>query len=147
MTILAETSSREPQILLRNDLIELGRLAAFARDLGRDAGLDRDQIFVLQLCLEEAVANIIMHGGDGEGAQKQIKVSVAQAAPRLVVALEDDGSPFDPTLVPVLDLPASLEAAPIGGLGVHLIRSLTADMRYERIAGRNRLALTFGTKA
>lgn len=147
MAAQEKTGSCERRLVLSNNLSELDRLAAFARDIGRDDGLDEDRVFALQLCLEEAVTNIIMHGSAQEGSGKHIWVTIAQAAPCLVACLEDDGSPFDPTKVPPPQQPSSLEEAPVGGLGVHLIRKLTTDMHYERIGGRNRLILEFGPSA
>lgn len=132
---------------LRNDLSELDRLGAFARALGEAEGLDSDKAFALELCLEEAVANIIMHGGSPTGQATQISVSVLSGAPNLTLCLEDDGHPFDPTSAPVPETPASLEEAPIGGLGIPLIRKLAQGMAYERHAGRNRLILSFASGA
>jgi anti-sigma regulatory factor (Ser/Thr protein kinase) len=147
MTASDETSSCERRLVLGDDLGELGQLDAFVHDIGRDEGLNTDQIFALGLCLEEAVANIIMYGGPGEHGGKHIAVTVMDGAPSLAVCLEDDGGPFDPTKVPPPSHPMSLEEARIGGMGVHLIRKLSTDMRYERVDGRNRLTLTFGPRA
>ncbi len=147
MAAQEKTGSCERRLVLSNNLSELDRLGAFARDIGRDDGLDEDRVFALQLCLEEAVANIITHGGTQEGSGKQIWVTIAQAAHCLVACLEDDGALFDPTKVPPPQHPTSLEDVRVGGLGVHLIRKLTTDMRYERVGGRNRLTLEFGPSA
>jgi anti-sigma regulatory factor (Ser/Thr protein kinase) len=147
MAAQEKSGSCERRLLLSNNLSELDRLGAFARDIGRDDGLDEDRVFALQLCLEEAVANIITHGGAQEGSNKHIWVTIAQAAHRLVACLEDDGFPFDPTTVAPAQHPTSLEDARVGGLGVHLIRKLTTDVRYERVEGRNRLTLEFGPDA
>ncbi len=146
MTAPEKISSCERHLVLRNDLAELERLGAFARDFGHAEGLDQEQIFALELCLEEAVANIIMHGGAGDRSGEPISVTMARGAPSLVVHLEDSGSPFDPTAAPPPETPASLEDARIGGMGIHLIRKLTTDMRYERVAGCNRLTLIFGPR-
>ena len=131
------------RLVLNSKLSELDRLSAFARDVGREDGLSKDQIFALQICLEEAVTNIIRHGGS-ENKGKHIWVTISPA-PLLVACLEDEGSPFDPTKVPLPQRAGSLEDAQVGGLGVHLMRKITAGMRYERIAGRNRLTLEFAS--
>jgi serine/threonine-protein kinase RsbW len=133
------------RLVLSSNLKELDRLSAFTRDFGRAERLDDTQIFTLQICLEEAVTNIIRHGGSEEDSSKHIWVTIS-AAPSLVACLEDEGIPFDPTKVPPPQQPASLEDAPIGGLGVHLIHKLTAAMCYERVGERNRLTLTFGPR-
>jgi serine/threonine-protein kinase RsbW len=58
-----------------------------------------------------------------------------------VVEVEDDGRPFDPLLVPPPDLTLPLERRPIGGLGIHLIRSLMDEVAYARHDGRNVLKM------
>jgi hypothetical protein len=63
-----------------------------------------------QLCLEEAVANIIMHGGaKDEGLQ--IAVELERNGGTLVARIEDNGRPFDPTRAPSPALANSLEEA------------------------------------
>jgi len=47
---------------LRSDLAELKRLAGWIEAQAQQE-LSADTSFAIQLCLEEAVANIIMHGG------------------------------------------------------------------------------------
>lgn len=136
-------SSLVRRLVLRKDVNELPRLAAFARATAEHDGVGQDQVFALELCLEEAVANIILHGGTGDHAGTHIRVTITYDAPALIVLLEDDGSAFDPTQVPPPPTPASLAEAPIGGLGVHLMRKLTSEMRYERIDGKNCLTLVF----
>jgi serine/threonine-protein kinase RsbW len=133
----------EHHVVLENKLTELARLTAFARDAGREQGLAEEQIFALELCLEEAAANIITHGISTD----HIWVSIARVAPYVVARVEDDGAPFDPTAVPARAAPLSLELAPLGGLGIPLILKLATNARYERVAGRNRLTLEFEPKA
>jgi anti-sigma regulatory factor (Ser/Thr protein kinase) len=132
---------------LHTDLNELPRLSAFARTVGRNEGLDSDRMLALELCLEEAVANIILHGGSENAAEKKILVTITNENQTLVACLEDNGPLFDPTTVETPAVPASLEEAKVGGLGVHLIRKMTTDMRYDRIKNRNRLTLVFAAPA
>jgi serine/threonine-protein kinase RsbW len=129
---------------LRSDLAELDRLSAFAAQIGDEEGLNSDQVFGLQLCLEEAVTNIIMHGG--EKSEVQIVVMLLSHAPNLVICIEDEARAFDPTSVAAPATPTSLEDTPIGGMGVHFIRKMSTSMRYEHSGGRNRLFLGFGPR-
>lgn len=134
---------RVRQIELRNDMDELERLADFAREIGETEGLSADQRFALELCLEEAVTNIIMHGGLKDKKQPHIWVTLASDAPALTIILEDDARPFDPTSVPPPQAAASLEEARIGGAGLPLMHKLATGMSYEFRDGRNRLTLSF----
>lgn len=126
-----------------SDLSELGKLTAFTQSVGEAQELSADQQFALDLCLEEAVVNIITHGM-AERADGHICLTLVSDAPALMLCLEDDGIAFDPTGYVVPGVAESLESAPIGGAGIPLIRKLAAGMRYERKDGRNQLFLSFG---
>ena len=62
---------------------------------------------------------------------------------RVTAEVEDDGRPFDPFAdAPTPDLEQSLDERPVGGLGVHLIRSFMEEVGYRREGERNLVSLT-----
>jgi len=75
---------------LGGDLSELRRLAEWIKARTPHV-LSADTVFAVQLCLEEAVANIIMHGGAKDDRLK------------IAIELERDGG----TLVAALRIPAA----------------------------------------
>lgn len=123
-------------------LEELERLATWAEDFARALRLPANLLFAIQLCLEEAVANIIMYSGVAEQRQ-DVAVELTQTGDDVVAVIEDGGRSFDPTAAPPHRKPASIEDAQVGNLGIHLMRSFAAGMSYERRDGRNRLTLRF----
>jgi anti-sigma regulatory factor (Ser/Thr protein kinase) len=64
----------------------------------------------------------------------------------LVARIEDNGSAFDPTQVPPPRVPASLDEAKVGDIGIHLMRSFASGIHYERRDGTNRLTMRFAQK-
>jgi serine/threonine-protein kinase RsbW len=98
--------------------------------------------FAVQLCLEEAVANVIMYGGASD-ERLEIMVEVERNGALLVARVVDNGREFDPTRVPAPSTPISLADAKVGDLGIHLMRSFASAMHYERRDGCNRLTLRF----
>ena len=126
---------------LRGDLSGLGRLAGWIKT-GAQHELSDDTSFAVQLCLEEAVANIIMHGG-AKDDRVEIAIELERDGGTLVARIEDSGREFDPTQFPPPSVAKSLEEAKVGDLGIHLMRSFASDMHYERRDGRNRLTLRF----
>ena len=126
---------------LRSDLAELKRLAGWI-EAGAQHELSADTSFAAQLCLEEAVANIIMHGG-AKDDRVEIAIELERDGAMLVARIEDTGCEFDPTQFPPLSMAKSLEDAKIGDYGIHLMRSFASSMHYERREGRNRLTLRF----
>lgn len=128
------------RIIVRAELAELARLSGWAEDFAQNAKLPSGQSFAVQTCIEEAVANIIMYSG---AAGQDIALELAASGRDVVVAIEDNGQSFDPTTFPAPSQPTSLEDARVGKLGIHLMRHLASEMRYERRNGRNRLTLRF----
>ena len=126
---------------LRSDLAELKRLAGWIKAQAQQE-LSADTSFAIQLCLEEAVANIIMHGG-AKDDRVEIAIELERDGGTLVARIEDTGWEFDPTQFPPSSTAKSLEDAKVGDFGIHLMHSFASSMHYERRDGRNRLTLRF----
>jgi anti-sigma regulatory factor (Ser/Thr protein kinase) len=94
----------------------------------------------LRLLAEEACTNVVLHAfGDDEPGEMTLSVGCDDDVAEIVI--EDDGQPFDPSGTPGPSLSADWQERPVGGLGWHLIRNLSDDVRYERVGERNRLTL------
>lgn len=88
-----------------------------------------DLAFAANLCLEELITNIITHGLHG-APDRIIQVRMSMSNEWLEIILKDDAPPFDPFKeVPEPDFGIALEDRPIGGLGVHLVKTLMDDAR------------------
>jgi serine/threonine-protein kinase RsbW len=129
------------RLLLHRDLAELERLAIWLEGWAmRD--LSPELSFAIQVCLEEAVANIIMYSATTDD-RLEIVIEVERRDESLVAQIEDNGSAFDPTQFQRPPVPASLAEANIGNVGIHLMRSFASGMQYERRDSRNRLTMRF----
>ena len=125
---------------LRGDLSGLTQLTGWI-EAGAQHELSTNTSFAVQLCLEEAVANIIMHSAKDD--RVEIAIELERDDAMLVARIEDTDCEFDPTQFPPLSMAKSLEDAKIGDYGIHLMRSFASGMHYERREGRNRLTLQF----
>lgn len=96
----------------------------------------------LQLVVEELFLNVVTHGyPEGPGP---VRLFLGPIAEGLVLAIEDEGPAYNPLVEsPVPDLDTDIEDRAIGGLGVHLVRSMTTKQDYQRIDDCNRLTLVF----
>ena len=100
-----------------------------------------EAMYLVSLAIEELVTNCIKYGyRDANGHTIDFLLSVDEGVLSLEVV--DDGNPFNPLDAPRPDLSLPPEKRPIGGLGLHLLRELADEMRYERRDGTNRLSLT-----
>ncbi len=98
-------------------------------------GLPDGTGFSLCLVLEELIVNIVTHGYGGR--RGPVVLSLDADGARVTGEIVDEGVPFDPTASPDVDTDATLEERDIGGLGVHLVRSMVEDFGYTRDGMRN----------
>ena len=109
---------------------------AFAEANAVPAGVRRS----LNVALDELLQNTIAHGFAGrEGGA--VTIAVELGTDRLTVTLSDNGRPFDPLGAAAPDTAGSVEERPVGGLGIHLVRQLMDEVRYQRHADRNVVTL------
>jgi anti-sigma regulatory factor (Ser/Thr protein kinase) len=141
MTACARESYRST-MRIRNDSGELDKLTRWIIEACDAARLSKETAFAVQLCLDEAVANILEHG-QGSARASAIAADLERSESEVVLDIADDGGPFDPSLVAAPQTPQTLEAASLGGRGIHLIRQFSSRMEYVRAGGHNRLRLTF----
>ena len=111
-------------VTLVNDRSEVERLGRLVEAFGEKQGLRAEAIFSINLALDEVVTNIIRYAHDDDGRQHPILVRLALEQDVLTAEVEDDGRAFNPLDAPVPDIGAGIEDRSIGGLGIHLVRSV-----------------------
>jgi anti-sigma regulatory factor (Ser/Thr protein kinase) len=127
-------------IALRNELAELGRVNHLVEGFAQQHQLPPQLVLDCTLALDEVLTNIISYGfRDSEAHEIIVRISVDDGAISLTV--EDDGVAFDPLAVPPPDLNAAATERPIGGLGMHLVRTLMPHLEYRRQDERNLLTM------
>ena len=128
-------------VTLVNDLAEIERLSSLVEAFGEAEGLGAETIFKVNLALDEVVTNVIRYGHEDDGQPHPIVVRLTLADGVLTAEVEDDGRAFNPLDAPPPDITASLDDRPIGGLGIHLVRSVMSAVEYRRENGRNVLTM------
>ena len=119
-----------------------GAASAWLREVGTRHGLTDERLFNLDLCLSELLANIAEHSYRGDGGEIGLDLLLDGDSTTLTVI--DNGPPFDPLAYRQPDAPASIDEAPVGGLGLHLVRQLADAVNYERVDSRNRVKVHIG---
>ncbi|MFN2137469.1 MAG: ATP-binding protein [Candidatus Promineifilaceae bacterium] len=117
-------------------------IAQFVTAGAEAAGLDADAVFHVELCCDEAAANIIEHayGGEDNG---DIHVRYSSDERAFTVVLCDNGRPFNPQNIPEpksvqadADEPEPalrdyLDSLQVGGLGIYFMRKLMDEVHYS----------------
>jgi len=128
-------------LALDSDPAELQRLADAIEEFAEREGWSPDLAFKINLVLEEMVMNVITHGNVDGLAEIQVKVTSSEDS--VALQLVDNGVAFDPlTDAPEPEIAGSVQERHIGGLGIHLVRTMMDHISYERAEGRNLLTMT-----
>jgi anti-sigma regulatory factor (Ser/Thr protein kinase) len=129
-------------LTIRNDHAEVARTLTWVDDLVGPLGLSPEATYAVQLCLEEAVVNIISYAFE-PNTRHDVKIEVWRDGRTVFAEIIDDGRPFDPRAQQAPPRPSDLESAQVGGLGIALMRNFAAHIAYRRTNGTNRLTLSF----
>lgn len=124
------------EIVIRNEIQELSKVAKFIEELGDELALTSDMVFNLNLVLEEAISNIILYAYRNETG-KEITIKAEYNGKSVSFTIIDTGEPFDPTKAKKADITLSAEERPVGGLGIFLIKQIMNEVEYRRIDGQN----------
>ena len=136
----------EASIKLPNDVQTIPQLAIFIQDICNKAGLAEQDTMTVNLAIEEAVVNVMNYAypSDVEG---EVNIKTVCDDDKLTFIITDSGKPFDPTKKEQVDISLNAEERPIGGLGIHIIRTVMDDVSYEYVDGRNVLTMTKNIQA
>ena len=96
----------------------------------------------IKVIVDELLSNMLLHATAVQGQDLMIGLQLNRSEGRLRMVFTDNGQAFNPLEADAPDLGVSLEERQIGGLGLHIIRQLTATQTYEREGSSNILTLT-----
>jgi serine/threonine-protein kinase RsbW len=122
------------------DLKEIERLNRIVRQFGDLHEVPGRTLYAFNLALDEIVTNIVLHGYDDPAGQ-EVEARLVAREGALTAEVEDSGRAFNPLDAPLPDLSAPLDERILGGLGVHLIRSLMDKVEYRREGTKNILTI------
>ena len=126
---------------MRNDLAELSRLLDEVEAYCAARDVPHETTRGLTVALDELITNTVTYGyPDSKDREIQLHLEIADNTVRAEVI--DDGTAFNPLEHPAPDVSLSADERPIGGLGIHLVRSLMDEVAYERRDGRNHVRLS-----
>jgi serine/threonine-protein kinase RsbW len=138
------TSAQEDSLEIRSHISELERVFAFIDPYCERAGIPDSIKYKLFLVAEELTMNAIGHGYNGR-PDGRILIGLASRHPDVELCFEDEAPAFD-----VLrdarepDLEAGVAERRVGGLGIHLLKTLSRNATYRYEGGRNIVRVTFG---
>jgi serine/threonine-protein kinase RsbW len=127
-------------IQLPAEVQEIERLNGLVRRFGELHDVPSRALYAVNLALDELVTNTILYGFENPAGQ-ELCVRVSVAGKEIHGELVDEGREFNPLNVPAPNLDAPLSERELGGLGLHLVRSLMDRLDYRREGSKNVLTL------
>ena len=137
ITLLAIRWNGNRTLTMRASMDEIGQLQPYIESVARQAGIDGKETKRLRLAVEEAVVNVINYG---QATTITLHSTVTDG--QLLLAIDDDGVPFDPTANSATDLSLPPDQRPPGGMGIILLHKMTDGLSYQRTDGHNILTIT-----
>jgi len=138
------TPSHAESLEIRSDVSELERIFAFIDPYCGRAGIPDSIKYKLFLVAEELTMNAISHGYNGR-PDGRIAITLTNLEPNVELCFEDEAPAFD-----ILrdardpDIDAGVAERRVGGLGIHLLKTLSRSATYKYHDGRNTVRVTFG---
>jgi serine/threonine-protein kinase RsbW len=133
---------------------EIAAAASWIESIAADLDLPGRLVFVMQVCLEELMSNIVRHGGVHSSSTAYlpltdpenpllISITVDALADRIIMTVEDNGRPFDVAEAAAKRIDQPLEQVQPGGLGIQLLKSFASNLEYCRTEKGNRVVAEF----
>jgi anti-sigma regulatory factor (Ser/Thr protein kinase) len=114
-----------------------GFVAGFASERGISAQ-EVDRILIL---LEELITNLVKYGYADRSEPGRAEIALELTGGRLEIEFIDDGCEFNPFTRPAVRFDEPVESRPVGGLGLHILKSMCDETSYERLEERNVIRL------
>ncbi|MBP7687853.1 MAG: ATP-binding protein [Thermoflexales bacterium] len=114
----------------------LAQIAEFVTQTAREAGLTDDDVFHVEMAVDEACSNVIEHAYADKAGEIELSCAVPEYG-RLEIVIHDHGDPFDPESVPEPRVgdSAGLDSMQEGGLGLYFMRKLMDEVRFSFAPG------------
>jgi serine/threonine-protein kinase RsbW len=119
--------------------------------IASDLDLPEGQAYAMQVCLEELMANVAMHGRMPTAQSDQaepadpltVSVSLKVSSEKITLTVEDNGRPFDISRAQPRRVEGGLDDVVPGGLGIGVIRSFADNLKYSRTETGNCVTAEF----
>ncbi|MDB6006085.1 MAG: anti-sigma regulatory factor [Prosthecobacter sp.] len=130
-------SSPSQTLAIAADLAELARVMQTIDEFFTSVAVSAADVSALHLALEEIVTNVITHGYHSDASRSFTVRLEAVSADRIRAVVIDDAPAYNPLARPEVNTSLPIEARPVGGLGVHLVKKLMDVCLYEHRDGQN----------
>lgn len=106
-------------------------IQSFVREIAKMIGFASDSLEQIDIAIEEAVSNIMVHASDEENPTFDIICEKISGG--IKITLKEKGIPFDPDHIKKFELSKALEDLPTSGLGIYLIQKMMDELSFQNL--------------
>ena len=134
----------QSRIMVKVDSDAMRRVDGFVAGFASERRIAAQEAHRILILLEELLTNLMKYGYPNRSERGRAEIALELIGSRVEIEFIDDGCAFDPFAGPAPRFDEPVESRPLGGLGLHLLRSMCDEVSYERRDERNviRLART-----
>jgi anti-sigma regulatory factor (Ser/Thr protein kinase) len=130
------------QVVIPAKLEQLQNLEHWVERVAAEFILPAALVQRIDLCLTELITNLISYGYP-DGRLGTVRIRFWRQPEQIVIRIDDDGAPFDPTSFDAPGLPGTLADAHGSGRGIRLVRHFADELHHLAGAAGNELTLVF----
>jgi serine/threonine-protein kinase RsbW len=123
------------EFIVKSSTENLSLIRDFAKSVAEAGGFDEEATGKIILAIDEACTNIIKHAYKYSPEGEMI-INANFNGEKLIISITDEGSRFDPNLVPEPDIKEYHKQRRVGGLGIYLMKKLMDEVEYKIINDR-----------
>jgi serine/threonine-protein kinase RsbW len=128
---VVDSSDMGSSLQVTASLDALAGIRAHVRSAVRGLGGDTRTVSALVQCVDEWVTNVVVHGY--RGASGPVDVDVGRVGADILIEVRDAAPVFDPATAPAFDRDLPLTQRPFGGMGIALIKDLSATFEHRAL--------------
>lgn len=126
------------EMRIANKIGELENVRLWVERFGATHNLPPRVLTSLLVSFDEMLNNLISYGY-ADQCDHEILLHLALDESAVAGEIEDDGVPYDPLAAGPPNLEGGIAERPVGGLGIHFLRTLNDEVTYQRNGNKNRL--------
>ena len=116
---------------IANKIGELESVRLWVEGFGATHNLSPRVLTSLLVSFDEVLNNLISYGyADQDRHEIVLRLALDESA--VSGEIEDDGVPYDPLVAGPPKLEGGIAERPVGGLGIHFLRTLNDEVTYQR---------------
>ncbi len=118
----------------------LSQIAGFVEQAAQASGMNQDQVYDVQMAVDEACTNVIEHAYHGR-TDGTIDITCEARDNSFVITIRDFGDRFDPRKVAHPRTHDPLSRRNVGGLGLFFMNKLMDDVKFQFTRNGNLLTM------